>query len=69
VVEHLNNCSSRRESAHSFLGWFQSFRHITTLERTHVRCYRSNRRPRNLSGVWSERGQIKFPEYRPEIFL
>src|SRR5262245_65707178 len=64
-----NHCSSRRESAHSFSDWFQWQEHIAKFERTHVRCYRSEWWPRNLSGVWSERGQINFPELRPEIFL
>src|SRR5687767_12706532 len=37
-VEHINDCSSRRESAHSLSGWVQA-RAYREFERTHVRCY------------------------------
>jgi hypothetical protein len=33
VVEHANDRSSRRESAHSFFGWFQLREHIAKFER------------------------------------
>ena len=42
---------------------------IGCFERTHVRCYRSEWRSRDVSSVWSERGSIELPEFRPEIFL
>ena len=59
VVEHVDDCSSRRESAHSLSVRFQCQEHIAKFERTDVRCYSLEWWSRNISGVWSKRRRIE----------